>query len=72
MSVNSGINEMATAGMTGAPTGTAAGARGATRGQTASGGPRPAPGTLIRLFFGAVERYDKPAALQHKEGGSWR
>lgn len=32
-----------------------------------SGGPRnSAPGTLPQLFFGAVERHDKPDALQYK------
>ncbi len=34
----------------------------------ASGGPRPEPGTLTQLFFNAVERYDKPDALQVKKG----
>lgn len=34
----------------------------------ANGGPRPAPGTLTQLFFQAVERYDKPDALQVKIG----
>ncbi|MFL5577539.1 MAG: AMP-dependent synthetase/ligase [Gemmatimonadaceae bacterium] len=37
----------------------------------ASGGPRPAPGTLNRLFFEAVRTYDKPDALQYKAGGRW-
>ena len=30
----------------------------------ARGGPRPQPGTLNQLFFDAVEKYDKPDALQ--------
>ncbi|MGH7662959.1 MAG: AMP-dependent synthetase/ligase [Gemmatimonadaceae bacterium] len=39
----------------------------------ATGGPRPdKPGTLIRLFFDAVAAYDKPDALQFKQGGSFR
>ena len=39
----------------------------------ASGGPRPTPpGTLNKLFFDAVEKYDKPDALQVKVGGEWR
>ncbi len=38
----------------------------------ASGGARPAPGTLTRLFFEAAERYDKPDALQVKVGGEFR
>ena len=37
----------------------------------ANGGPRPAPGTLTQLFFRAVERYDKPDALQVKIGGRY-
>jgi long-chain acyl-CoA synthetase len=38
-----------------------------------SGGPRNAPpGTLTRLFFDAVERFDKPDALQHKENGVYK
>ena len=37
----------------------------------ARGGPRPAPGTLTQLFFDAVERYDKPDALQAKVDGRW-
>ncbi len=32
-----------------------------------SGGPPPAPGTLTELFFDAVERFDKPDALQFKK-----
>jgi long-chain acyl-CoA synthetase len=35
-----------------------------------NGGPRPTPpGTLNKLFFDAVEKYDKPDALQVKVGG---
>jgi long-chain acyl-CoA synthetase len=37
----------------------------------ASGGPRPAPGTLTRLFFDAAERFNKPDALQYKSDGRW-
>ena len=38
-----------------------------------SGGPRnSAPDTLNRLFFDAVQRYDKPDALQAKMGGSFQ
>ena len=38
-----------------------------------SGGPRnSAPGTLNRLFFDAVQKYDKPDALQVKAGGQFR
>lgn len=37
----------------------------------ANGGPRPAPGTINRLFFDAVERHDRPDALQHKVKGVW-
>ena len=37
----------------------------------ANGGPRPAPGTINRLFFDAVERFDRPDALQHKVRGVW-
>src|SRR3954464_13889267 len=70
MSINSEINEPAMAGRSGtrAPAPAPAGAPIA----TASGGPRPAPGTLTQLFFRAVERHDKPAALQYKDGGTWR
>lgn len=38
----------------------------------AAGGPRPAPGTLMRLFFDAVERYDRPDALLYKVNGVWQ
>ncbi|MGH7669173.1 MAG: AMP-binding protein, partial [Gemmatimonadaceae bacterium] len=38
----------------------------------ATGGPRNSqPGTLNQLFFGAVERYQKPDALQVKVGGRY-
>ena len=37
----------------------------------ARGGPRPTPGTLTQLFFDAVERYDKPDALQVKIDGRY-
>ncbi len=36
-----------------------------------NGGPRPEPGTLNQLFFQAIERYDKPDALQVKIGGRY-
>src|SRR6185436_10544054 len=36
-----------------------------------SGGPRPTPGTLTRLFFDAVDRFNKPDALQYKSNGRW-
>ena len=38
----------------------------------ARGGPRPAPGTLNRLFFDAISQYDRPDALQVKSGGAYR
>ena len=38
----------------------------------ARGGPRPAPGTLNQLFFNAVERYDRPDALQEKIDGKYQ
>ncbi len=38
----------------------------------ASGGPRPAPGTLNQMFFGACERYDRPDALQVKRNGAYQ
>ena len=38
----------------------------------ARGGPRPTPGTLTHLFFDAVERYDKPDALQVKIDGRYQ
>jgi long-chain acyl-CoA synthetase len=38
-----------------------------------SGGPRnSAPGTLTRLFFDAVQKFDRPDALQYKEGGTYK
>src|SRR3954470_2834341 len=38
-----------------------------------SGGPRNSkPGTLTRLFFDAVQQYDRPDALQYKEGGTYK
>src|SRR5438874_2998370 len=38
-----------------------------------SGGPRnSAPGTLNQLFFDAVERFNKPDALQVKRGGRYQ
>ncbi|MEO6777824.1 MAG: long-chain fatty acid--CoA ligase, partial [Gemmatimonadaceae bacterium] len=37
----------------------------------ANGGPRPAPGTLTQLFFEAIDRFDKPDALQVKIGGRY-
>lgn len=39
--------------------------------EIARGGPRPEPGTLTQLFFTAVERHDKPDALQVKIGGRY-
>ncbi len=33
-----------------------------------SGGPPPTPGTLNEIFFDAIERFDKPDALQFKKG----
>src|SRR5688500_502011 len=38
----------------------------------ARGGPRPTPGTLNQLFFDAVERFDKPDALQVKIDGRYQ
>ena len=41
--------------------------------QHASGGPRnSSPGTLNRLFFDAIEKFDKPDALQYKKDGTYR
>lgn len=37
----------------------------------ANGGPRPEPGTLTQIFFDAVDRYDKPDALQVRIGGRY-
>jgi long-chain acyl-CoA synthetase len=36
-----------------------------------TGGPAPKPGTLNELFFAAIEKYDKPDALQYKVGGRY-
>jgi len=55
-----------------AGTATAAAPLAASAGATASGGPRPAPGTLTQLFFDAVEKYNRPDALQAKTGGSFQ
>src|SRR3954470_7974342 len=38
----------------------------------ARGGPRPAPGTLNKLFFDAIATYNRPDALQVKTGGVYR
>ena len=38
----------------------------------ARGGPRPAPGTLNKLFFDAAEKFKKPDALQFKKDGAYR
>ncbi len=38
----------------------------------ARGGPRPAPGTLNRLFFDAVSKFNRPDALQVKTGGVYK
>jgi long-chain acyl-CoA synthetase len=39
---------------------------------SADGGPRAgAPGTLAALFFNAVRKFDKPAAMMYKAGGTW-
>jgi long-chain acyl-CoA synthetase len=40
-------------------------------GPIVSGGPRAARGTLTQLFFDAVERFDRPNALQYKAGDRW-
>ena len=41
--------------------------------QQTSGGPRNSkPGTLNKLFFDAIERFDKPDALQYKKDGTYR
>ena len=37
----------------------------------ASGGPRPAPGTITQLFFEAIERFNKPDAIRYKARGQW-
>ncbi|MDQ6690468.1 MAG: long-chain fatty acid--CoA ligase, partial [Gemmatimonadota bacterium] len=36
------------------------------------GGPRPAPGTLNKLFFDAIAQYNRPDALQVKVAGAYR
>ncbi|HEY6089992.1 MAG TPA: long-chain fatty acid--CoA ligase [Gemmatimonadaceae bacterium] len=38
----------------------------------ARGGPRPAPGTLTKLFFDAVSKFNRPDALQVKTDGVYR
>jgi len=38
----------------------------------ARGGPRPAPGTLTRLFFDAVSKFNRPDALQVKVAGTYK
>jgi long-chain acyl-CoA synthetase len=38
----------------------------------ARGGPRPAPGTLNKLFFDAIAQYNRPDALQVKSGGVYK
>ena len=35
------------------------------------GDPAPPPGTLNELFFAAIEKFDKPNALQYKRGGAY-
>ena len=37
-----------------------------------SGGPPPAPGTLAQIFFDAVDRFDRPDALQSKVNGAYQ
>jgi long-chain acyl-CoA synthetase len=37
-----------------------------------TGGPRPSRGTLVQIFFDAVERHDKPDALQSKVSGTYQ
>jgi long-chain acyl-CoA synthetase len=37
----------------------------------ASGGPRPEPSTLTRIFFDAIERHDLPSAYQYKRDGQY-
>lgn len=37
----------------------------------ANGGPRPAPGTINRLFFAAIERYNHADAVSSKVKGVW-
>ncbi len=38
----------------------------------AQGGPRPAPGTLTRLFFDSVSKFNRPDALQVKVAGVYK
>lgn len=38
----------------------------------ATGGPRPAPGTLTQIFFQSVETHDLPAAYQFKKDGRYQ
>ncbi|HEV7836565.1 MAG TPA: AMP-binding protein, partial [Gemmatimonadaceae bacterium] len=38
----------------------------------ARGGPRPAPGTLNKLFFDAISSYNRPDALQVKSAGAYK
>jgi long-chain acyl-CoA synthetase len=38
----------------------------------ARGGPRPAPGTLTKLFFDSVSKFNRPDALQVKVGGAYK
>ena len=38
----------------------------------ARGGPRPAPGTLTSLFFGAVSQFNRPDALQVRVAGAYK
>ena len=36
-----------------------------------AGGPAPKPGTLNELFFEAIEKFDRPDAVQYKRGGQF-
>ncbi len=38
----------------------------------ARGGPRPAPGTLTKLFFDSVSKFNRPDALQVKVAGTYK
>jgi long-chain acyl-CoA synthetase len=38
----------------------------------ARGGPRPAPGTLTKLFFDSVSKFNRPDALQVKVAGAYK
>ena len=42
-----------------------------TSGAYVRGAPAPPPGTLNNLFFAAIEKFDKPDALQYKKGGAY-